>query len=210
MDTEPQALPIRFCDETDFGFGWIASEPAFMRRAGHAVRAEGRVWLVDPVAGDGLDDRLRALGEPAGVIQLLDRHERDGAELAGRLGVPLHRVPDEVPGSPFELIRVVERRRWRERALWWAERRVLVCADALGTAPYFLAPGESLALHPLLRPTPPSALLDVSRGQTPRHVLCGHGEGIHGDAAALALAEAVTTARRRIPRYLIGLLRRRR
>jgi hypothetical protein len=208
MDAEPQALPIRLCDETDFGFGWLASEPAFLRRASHALGEDGRVWLVDPVDGEGIDERVLALGEPAGVIQLLDRHARDGRALAERLGTSLHRLPDAVPRSPFRLLRVVDRRQWRERALWWPERKVLVCADALGTAPYFLAPGERLAVHPLLRVAPPPSLRDLARGQTPRHVLCGHGEGIHGDEASFALTEAVTTARRRIPRYLMGHMRR--
>lgn len=204
-------MDVRFCDETDFGFGWIAAEPAFMERASHALCLEGRVWLVDPVDGDGVEDRVRALGEPAGVVQLLDRHQRDCAPLAERLGARLHRVPlAGVPGAPFEVVPVRDRRRWREAALWWPGERALVCADALGTARYYRAPGERLAVHPLLRLAPPRALRDLARGQTPGHVLCGHGEGIHGDEAALALAEAVSTARRRIPRYLIGLPRERR
>jgi hypothetical protein len=212
MGGGPQAPQISFCDEIDFGFGWIASEPPLLRRASHALAHGGRVWLLDPVDGSGVEGRVRTLGEPAGVIQLLDRHARDGATLAARLGVPFHRVPDEVPEAPFELFRVVNWPTWRERALWWPERGVLVCADALGTAPYFLAPGERLGVHPLLRLTPPRGLRDTLslRGLTPRHVLCGHGEGIHGDGAALALAEAVTTARRRIPLYVTRLMRRRR
>jgi hypothetical protein len=204
-------VDVRFCDETAFGFGWIASEPAFLERASHAVRVDGLVWLFDPVDGKGVEERVRALGEPAGVVQLLDRHERDCATFAERLGVPLHRLPfGGVPGSPFEVLRVIDRRRWREAALWWPEERVLVCAEALGTARYYLGPGERLAVHPLLRPAPPRSLRDMSRGLTPGHVLCGHGEGIHGDEAALALSEAVATARRRILRYLIGLPRGRR
>ncbi|MGH3007496.1 MAG: hypothetical protein ACRDOS_16605 [Gaiellaceae bacterium] len=204
-------MDVRFCDETAFGFGWIAAEPALLERASHAVRVAGRVWLVDPVEGEGVEERVRALGEPAGVVQLLDRHERDCASLAERLSVPLHRLPfGGVAGSPFEVLRVRDRRHWRETALWWPEERVLVCADALGTARYYRAPGERLAVHPLLRPAPPRALRDMARSLAPGHVLCGHGEGIHGDEAALALAEAVSTARRRIPRYLIGLPRGRR
>ncbi|MGH3092746.1 MAG: hypothetical protein ACRDOG_10550 [Gaiellaceae bacterium] len=204
-------MGVRFCDETAFGFGWIASEPAFLERASHALRANGRVWLVDPVDGEGVEERVRALGQPAGVVQLLDRHERDCASFAERLGVQLHRLPfGRITGSPFEILLVLDRRRWREIALWWAEDRVLVCADALGTARYYRAPGERLALHPLLRPLPPTSLRDLPRGLTPRHVLCGHGEGIHGDEAALALSEAVSTARRRILRYVIGLTRGRR
>lgn len=204
-------MEVRFCDETEFGFGWIANAPRFLERASHAFSAADRVWLIDPVDGAGVDERLRALGEPAGVIQLLDRHKRDGPRLASRLGVPLHRVPFAgVPGAPFELIQVIDRPGWREAALWWPERQALVCADALGTAPYYCAAGERLAVHPLLRLAPPRALRDMARGLTPGHVLCGHGEGIHGDEAALALEEAVSTARRRIPQFLLARLRRRR
>ena len=204
-------MDVRFCDETAFGFGWIASEPAFLERASHALRADGRVWLVDPVDCEGVEERVRALGEPAGVVQLLDRHERDCASFAERLRVQLHRLPfGGVPGSPFEVLRVIDQRRWREAVLWWPEERVLVSAEALGTARYYLGPGERLAVHPLLRPAPPRSLRDLSRGLTPGHVLCGHGEGIHGDEAALALSEAVSTARRRILRYLTGLPRGRR
>ncbi len=206
-----ECVEVRFCDEAAFGFGWIASEPAFLERTSHALRANGRVWLVDPVDGEGVEERVRALGEPAGVVQLLDRHERDCASFAERLGVWLHRLPfGGVPGSPFEIIPVRDRRRWREAALWWPGERVLVCADGLGTARYYLSPGERLAVHPLLRPAPPRPLRDMARCLAPRHVLCGHGEGIHGDEAALALSEAVATARRRILRYLIGLPRGRR
>jgi hypothetical protein len=202
---------VRFCDETAFGFGWIASEPALLERASHALRAEGRVWLVDPVDGKGVEERVRALGEPAGVVQLLDRHERDCASFAERLGVQLHRLPfGGFCGSPFEVLPLRDRRRWREAALWWPEERALVCADALGTARYYLGPRERLAVHPLLRPAPPRPLRDMAGCLAPRHVLCGHGEGIHGDEAALALSEAVSTARRRILRYLIGLPRGRR
>jgi hypothetical protein len=203
-------VEVRFCDETEFGFGWIAKAPAFLRRGSHALSVAGAVWLIDPVDGAGVDERLRALGDPAGVIQLLDRHERDGPGLARRLGVPLHRVPFAgVPGAPFEVVRVIDRPGWREAALWWPERRALLCADALGTTPYYLVAGERLAVHPLLRLAPPRALRDMARGLTPGHVLCGHGEGIHGDEAALALEETVSTARQRIPQFLLARLRRR-
>lgn len=202
-------MNVRFSDETEFGFGWIAAEPAYMLRASHAVRAGGGVWLVDPVDGGGVETRVRALGEPAGVVQLLDRHERDGLAVAERLGVPHHRVPfGGVAGAPFEVVPTVRGPGWKEVALWFPEERVLAFADALGTAPYYLAEGERLAVHPLLRLRPPSALRDMARGLTPRHVLCGHGEGIHGEDASLALEEAVTTARRRIPAFARARLRR--
>jgi glyoxylase-like metal-dependent hydrolase (beta-lactamase superfamily II) len=107
-------------------------------------------------------------------------------------------------GTPFEVVQAVDAPGWREVALWWRERRVLVVADALGTARYFLAPGERLGVHPLLRLLPPRSLAAFE----PEHVLCGHGEGIHSDAAR-ALLEAIESARRRTPRWLVGLARRR-
>jgi len=185
---------VRLCDETDWGFGWIQDER--LSRTSHALRAEGRVWVFDPVDSQGVEERIRGLGEPAGVIQLLDRHRRDCAALAGRLGVPLHETPfDGVPGAPFDPVPIVRHRFWREVALWWPEERVLLCGDALGTVGYFVAPGEQLGVHPLLRLVPPRALSRFA----PRHVLCGHGEGVHGDPAAPALEEALGTARRRLP-----------
>lgn len=199
-------MDVRFCDELEHGFGWIAAEPAPMQRASHALVDGGDVWLVDPVAGDGVLERVGAAGRPAGVIQLLDRHRRDCAALAERLGVPLHRVPfGDVAASPFRALSVVRLPLWQEAALWWPERRVLVVADALGTAPYFLAPGESLAVHPFLRLWPPRVLAGVD----PEHVSCGHGEGIHGPDAAELVRVAVATARRRTPAWIGGLVRRR-
>ena len=185
-------LKIRFCDEFDGGFGWIVDE--FMARCSHVLVAAGRVWAIDPLLGDGVEDRIRAAGEPAGVLQLLDRHNRDCAELAKRLGVPHHVVPTTgVP--PFGLIPIRMGRRWKEVALWWPERRVLVCGDALGTVDYFLAGDEPLGVHPFLRLRPPRKQLG---GLEPATILCGHGEGIFDNAAA-ALREALSTSRRRIP-----------
>ena len=195
-------MQVRFCDELDVGFGWVVDE--FMLRCSHALVADGRVWLIDPVDGEGVEERVRAAGEPAGVIQLLARHSRDCLALAERLGVPHHRVPREPPaGAPFELIAFRTPPFWEEVALWWAEPRVLVCADALGTAPYFRAAGESVAVHPFLRLLPPRQLGMLE----PRHVLCGHGEGVHGDETPQILREALETARRRLPRALLHAVR---
>ena len=196
-------MRISFCDETEFGFGWTVHE--FVQRTSHALVAGGRVWLVDAVAADGVEERVRALGEPAGMLQLLDRHERDCAELARSFGVPHVRAYEDAPALPFELVPIAHSKRWREVALWWPERRVLVAADALGTVGYFLAPGDRLGVHPLLRLRPPRRL----RGLEPAHVLVGHGHGVH-EAAAEALREALSTARRRAPGILLGLLRARR
>ena len=202
-------MQIRFCDEFESGFGWIVDE--FLLRCSHALVVEGRVWLVDPVKGDGVEERIRAAGEPAGVIQLLDRHNRDCRAFAERFAVPHYHVPRApIEGAPFEFLPVRDNRFWREVALWWPSSRVLVCADALGTVPSLRVGGERLAHHPLLRVSPPRRLGEVD----PRHVLCGHGEGIHGDEAGTAVREAIATARRRLPRaWLQGaraLLRRRR
>jgi hypothetical protein len=72
---------VEAVDEFDGSFGWILRDE-FMQRCSHALVHAGRVWLVDPVDVDGAEERVRAAGEPAGVLQLLDRHNRDCAELA--------------------------------------------------------------------------------------------------------------------------------
>ena len=197
-------MSIRFVDELDGVLGWI--EEATLRRTAHAVAADERVWVIDPFDAPGADERIRALGEPAGVLQLLDRHNRDSAAFAERLGVPLHVVPAAVDGAPFTFLPVVRRRFWSEVALWRPERRMLVCADALGTIPhYFRVGGEPVGIHPLLRLFPPRSL----RGLRPELVLVGHGEAAHGVGAALD--ETLAAARRRIPAWVGGLpkLRRR-
>lgn len=191
-------MSVRFVDEGPFGVGWI--EKSRLHRTSHALVADGRVWLVDPVDGEGVEQRIRELGEPAGVIQLLDRHERDGPALAERLGVPLHVVPGALDGTPFHFVPVVSSRRWREVALWWADARVLACADAIGTLPFFRAGSEPVGVHPFLRLWRPPRLLAELR---PRHILVGHGEGLHGDGAAAALEDALRHARRRFPRWLL-------
>ena len=186
------ALKLRFCDEFDGGFGWIADE--FMERCSHALVEDGRVWVIDAVDGDGVEERIRAAGTPAGVVQLLDRHNRDCAALAARLGVRHHVVPNGSLG-PFACIAVKKSHSWNEIALWWPDRRVLVCADALGSAQYFRAGDERLAVHPLLRVRPPRPQLGALQ---PQIILCGHGEGVLEDVG-VALREALSTSRRRIP-----------
>jgi hypothetical protein len=172
---------------------WIEDE--FMERCSHALLAEGRAWLVDPVDNPHVGE----LAGVAGVIQLLDRHERDCAQLAARFGVRHHVVPQERVG-PFEFLPIKASRRWREVALWWPECSTLVCADALGTAEYYRAGNERLAVHPLLRLRPPR--FDVH----PQAILCGHGAGVSEDADA-ALREALTTSRRRVPKQLVSAVR---
>src|SRR5262245_61588973 len=162
-----------------------------MERCSHALRADGRTWLIDPVD----DPRVDELDNVAGVIQLLDRHNRDCAPIARRLDVQHLVLPTE-PIAPFVFIRV----RRNEVALWWRERHVLVCADALGTARYYCAGAERLAVHPLMRLRPPRFEVE------PEAILCGHGPGVFDDAGA-ALREALRTSRRRIPGQIASAVR---
>jgi hypothetical protein len=151
-----------------------------------------------------VEERIRALGDPVAVVQLLDRHGRDCAALAARLDVPHQALPfDGVPDAPFEVVPLVRRPLWRELALWWEERAVLLCADALGTAPYYRGPSDHLAVHPLLRLTPPRRLAAFA----PRHVLVGHGEGVHGDEAETAVRDALDSSRRRAARWAWRLVK---
>ena len=190
----------RPADESDDCFGWIVEER--FRRTSHALRAGGRVWLIDPVAGDGLEERVRALGEPAGVLQLLDRHRRDCSAWAALLGVPHVRAWEGLGGAPFEALPVRQNRLWREVALWDPVSSTLVCADALGAVPYFTAPGERIGWHPLIRPFPPRSFRRVE----PRRILVGHGPGVT-ELAADALADQLAHGRRRLVRAWLGTLR---
>ena len=185
--------------ETEWGAAFQAPEPAFLQRGFAALADGGRVWLVDPVDGSELRAGVERLGRPAAVLQLLDRHPRDCALLARELGVPLLDLSSgRRPGGPFQVVPLVRRRRWREAALWWPERRTLVVADAVGTAPYFQGPGERLAVHPLLRLSPPRALAAFD----PELVLVGHGRPLAGPATTEELRAAIDRARRGIPRWL--------
>jgi hypothetical protein len=195
---------LRFCDEFDGSVGWTPAEKELRRRTSHAVASGGHVWIVDPLDGEGIDGRIRQLGEPAAVVQLLDRHDRECRAVAERLGVPLHVTPfGGVEGAPFDVVRVVDVPGWREVALWFPGERILVCGDAVGSAPYFRARGERIGVHPLLRPWPPKTLARFEPGQ----LLLGHGEGLAGDEAAQALKAAIHSSRRRIPAWLRAQMR---
>jgi hypothetical protein len=184
-------------NEFSDGFTWVAED--WMERAAHALAIDGRVWLIDPIAWEPALERAAALGEPAGVVQLLDRHPRDCEAVARRLGVPLHVLPDALPDTPLRLHRLVNRPWWREVVAWWPERELLIVPEAVGTATYF-ALGRPLGVHPFLRLTPPFSL----RQYVPRHVLVGHGPSVHEHAAA-ALEDALQHARSDIPRGLARL-----
>jgi len=185
-------MEARISNEFEQGFTWVVAEQ--MERASHALVDRGRVWLIDPVAWEPALERAAALGEPAGVLQLLDRHARDGAAVARRFGVPLTRLPEALVGAPFRPQRLVDRRWWREVVLWWPEAETLVVPEAVGTARYF-ALGRPLGVHPMLRLTPPYSL----RAYRPRRILVGHGPSLH-EGAAPALEEALHHARSDIVR----------
>ena len=189
-------MALKFSDEFEHGLAWSRDEDKIPRTS-HAIRSGGRVWLIDTVDGPGLDERVRALGDPAGVVQLLDRHERDCAAVAGRLAVPLHVL--EAPDG-LEARRILDRRIWKEIALWFPDERILVCADALGSIGYFRAKNEPFGVHPLLRIFPPKRALS---GLEPEHILFGHGPGYHGQNAPEKLRKALATSRRRLPKALL-------
>ena len=194
-------MEIRFCDNRgDRGFSWLVDDP--MTRASHALAADGRVWLVDPVRHEPALARARELGAPAAVLQLLDRHNRDCAELAAELGVPHLVTPDELPGTPFETVVVRAKTRWRESALWWSDERLLVVAEAIGTNRFFRAGDELAGVHLVLRLSPPRAQLERFE---PEHLLVGHGEGLHGSDAATGLRDALAHSRRGFPRLALRL-----
>jgi hypothetical protein len=191
---------VRLVDEIDGVVGWL-DDGDRLRRTSHALGDGERVWLVDVVDDPRIEEWIADLGRPVAVVQLLDRHNRDCAAVAERLGVPRLVAPDALPGTPFELRPILRSRWWRETALWWPEQRLLIVADAVGTIPYFCAGAEPAGVHPFLRLRPPRSL----RGLEPDHLLVGHGEGIHHHPTALD--SALRTARRRIPRWLVGLPR---
>jgi hypothetical protein len=188
-------------EEHELGLTWVVEEP--MERAFHALVDDGRVWLVDPLDHPGLPEveDVAKLGEPAGVLQLLDRHNRDCAAIAAKLGVPHLKVPDAVPGSPFEAIPVLRVPGWKETALWWPQRRALVVAETLAGNPMHTGGEQAVGVHFLLRARPPRSL----RHYDPEHLLLGHGHGLHGPAAAAAVETAYARSRRDLPRVLSKL-----
>jgi hypothetical protein len=198
----------------DGGFTWIAHPEEGMQRTSHALLTEAGVWLVDPVDADGLDDRIADHGEVAGVVVLLDRHERDSAHLARRHDVPITRPPgverefdvptedvtEGLPGTGYEFRTVQDWPGWREVGLWDGE--TLVVPESLGTNPFSVVGGERLGLNPVARFMPPKHLAEYDPGR----LLVGHGRPIHDDVAP-AIRDALTNARRRLPGAVFGALR---
>lgn len=197
-------------DRFDGGVGWIAYPEERMQRASHALVVNGDVWLVDPVDAEGLDDFFAEFGEVAGVVTLLDRHERDAARLARRHDVPVHvpvwmenvarglSVPveplrTELADTGYRVRRLLDTPFWKEAALS-NDDGTLVVPEAVGTVAYYTAGEERLGVHPMLRLLPPRRL----QGLAPERVLVGHGAGVMSSASA-ALEDALRGSRRRAP-----------
>ena len=83
----------------------------------------------------------------------------------------------------------------QEIALWWAEERTLIVAEAVGTSRAYTVGRGPLGVHVFDRPWPPRKTL----GQfAPEHLLVGHGKGLHGPETPEALRVALADSRRGI------------
>lgn len=190
-------------DRWEGGLSWIAHPEETMQRASHALVTDEDVWVIEPVDGAGLDDLLTSLGQVRGVVVLLEQHVRDAPALARRhdvavhsppwlqldLDVPLERFSGRLGETEFELVTVLANRLWREGALYDGE--TLYVPESVGTATYFLAPGEDLGVSHMRRPWPPRESLG---GLEPSRLLVGHGPGIATEAGP-TLQSAIENAR---------------
>lgn len=202
------------------GLTWLAHPEESLQRASHAIAVDDQVWVVEPVDAAGIDEAIEALGDVAGVVVLLDRHTRDAAMFARRydvavhlptvigdvgdtLAVPVEPVRAELGETGYRARPVVRNRFWREAALVSEDGATVLVGDVLGTADYFLAPGERVAVHPGLRLWPPRRRLgDLD----PQRLLVGHGPPVLQDAGP-AIREGLAGARRRAPRAYWSALR---
>lgn len=210
-------------DRWDGGVGWIAHPEETLQRASHALAVDDEVWVLDPVDGPGVDDLLAEYGEVAGVVVCVDRHTRDADALARRHDAPVY-VPDWMTNVAGDLDATVERfgreladtgiraltvrdsllPPWQELGLYREADGTLVVPEAVGTADYYLAAGERLGVHPMLRAVPPTRPLGRL---SPERVLVGHGEGVFEDATG-TLRDALAGSRRRAPGLYVRTLRR--
>ena len=187
-------------DESEIGITWVQDEA--MARASHALVSDGKVWIIDPVDDPEVMEKVAALGTPVAVFQLLDRHGRDCEKIAKRLGIPHVLLPDEIKDTPFETIDVVNNRLWKEKALWWQAKRVLVVAEAIGTNPMACPTDAGAGVHIMMRMSPPKGSLGT---YLPKHLLVGHGDAIHGEDATRALQDAIDRSRRDLPKAMVKM-----
>jgi len=211
---------LRVIDEWDGGVGWLVHPEESLRRAGHALRTDAGLWVVDPLDVPGLDDLLAEWGEVTGVAVLSSWHARDAGRVAARHGCPVSlpgglkrvadRLPDDVavrrlPGrlgdSDYRLLPTAPLPTWQEAACYRERDGTLLVPESLGTAHTFTVGDERLGVSLYRRHDPPTEF-----GNRPvERVLVGHGEGVFEDAAA-ALADALAGSRRRLPRALAAHL----
>lgn len=203
----------RFGDADDGGVGWFAYPEEEMLRASHALTVDGEVWLLDPLDADGLDDLLAESGDVAGVVVLLDRHKRDAAAVANRYDVSVH-IPDwmtgvasklnapvkrlngRLPGTDYEVRKLVDNTFWQEGLV--SDGETLYVPEALGRAGFFRTDDERVGVHPALRLFPPRSL----QRYQPERLLVGHGPGLHEDVPT-AIRDTVSNARSRAPRLYL-------
>jgi hypothetical protein len=224
MPMKGDSPDLRVVGRFEDGLTWQAYPDEEMQRASHALAVDGKAWVVDPVDAPGVDDLLAEVGAEgvAGVVVGLDRHRRDAATVARRHDAPVY-VPDWMSGVVDEVGDVdVERfgraladtgyealtirdssvPPWQEVGLFDGE--TLVVPEAVGTAPYYVAAGERLGVHPMLRPFPPRRAFS---GLDPERVLVGHGAPVLSGATA-ALRDALANARRNLPAAYAKAFRR--
>ena len=117
--------------------------------------------------------------------------------MAARLGVPHLRVPDAVPGSPFEVVKVLDVPGWHEVALWWPERRG-AGRGRDGRHERRLPVGAGRAGHAL----PAAAAAARRAARVPARAPARRPRrGVHGPDAAEALEDAYARSRRDLPRF---------
>ncbi|MCW2924370.1 MAG: hypothetical protein JWM98_1774 [Thermoleophilia bacterium] len=215
-DPSTSPAPATVTWSEPYGRSWTPSGEGSMERHAHALRVGDDVWVIDPIDAPNLDELLAELGGTVRhVVVLLDRHLRDAAAVAERHGAALHvvagnirqelpagaqRFDTELAGSPFAVVPVRDQGKvWCERALWWPEHDLLVVAESLGSAGGFTAGTDAaLAVHPVLRLTPPRAAFARA---TPRTILLGHGRPVTDEATA-AVTTALAESRRGAPKFV--------
>ncbi|MFB6162888.1 MAG: hypothetical protein ABEJ86_05560 [Halococcoides sp.] len=197
---------------------WIADPDERMERASHAISVEGETWLIDPVACEGLHERLDDRPPVAGVAVLLDRHRRDADLLARSFDVPVaipeamdiddafdapvHRIDGTLGETAIQVETLIDWPVWTEATAYHESSETLIVPEAVGTAAYERSGGERVGIHPALRLIPPRSLGRFG----PDHLLVGHGHPICADASD-ALDDALASARRRAPAAYWAALR---
>ena len=153
-----------------------------MPRTSHAVRV-GRQRLADRRRRrrPALDERIRALGEPAGVVQLARPAQAATAQpVAERLGVRLYVTPfADVTEAPFVACPLCAGSGGRSRSgsptSGSSCRRRAWAASATS--------GRRTSRSASIRCSGSSRRSTRSAGLEPEHVLFGHGAGYHGSDA---------------------------